>query len=258
MPIQRIAGLQVHQAGTGPAVLMLHGLGGTLSVWEPQAAAIAAAFTAIRYDSRGAGGSPAERPLSIAGWVDDLAALMDALGLEKAHLVGHSLGTLVAQHFAARFPERVSSLALCGINRSPPDARRASVRQRAEDVRRHGMAPLVDTLLAGATSAHSRRHAPAAMAAIREMLSRQVDRDYAWSCEAMAEGTRPDLSSLDAPLLLVCGLDDTVSPPQLSRELAAERSGTTLVEIADCGHWMPLEQPERVTRALLDFLPAGA
>jgi 3-oxoadipate enol-lactonase len=93
------------------------------------------------------------------------------------------------------------------------------------------------------------------MAAIREMLSRQRDREYAWSCEAMANATRPDIAGLEAPLLLVSGLVDTISPPQLSRDFAAEKAGARLLELPDCGHWMPLEQPQAVTRALLEFLP---
>src|SRR4051794_10863402 len=194
MAMKRIDGLAVHEAGHGDAVVLVHGLGGTLSVWEPQAMRLAERFRTIRFDARGSGGSPADTPLSIEGWVDDLARLLDALDVERAHLVGHSLGTLVLQHLAARAPQRVASLALLGINRSPPEARRAAVLQRAEDVRRNGVGSIVDDLLASAPSAHSRAHAPVAMAAIREMLSRQDDRAYAWSCEAMARSTRPDLS----------------------------------------------------------------
>jgi 3-oxoadipate enol-lactonase len=254
MASKRIDGLAVHEAGQGDAVVLVHGLGGTLSVWEPQAMRLAERFRVVRYDARGSGGSRADAPLSIEGWVGDLARLLDSLDIERAHLVGHSLGTLVLQHFAAAAPQRVASLALLGVNRAPPEARRAAVLQRADDVRRDGVASIIEGLLASAPSAHSRTHAPAAMAAIREMLSRQDDHSYAWSCEAMARATRPDLSAFEAPLLLVSGLADTISPPQLSRELAAERRQARLVELPDCGHWLPLEQPHAVGDALLAFL----
>ena len=72
----------------------------------------------------------------------------------------------------------------------------------------------------------------------------------------MAHAVRPDLSGVDVPMLLVAGLADTISPPQLSRDLAREQRQARLVELPDCGHWMPLEQPDAVTAALLDFLPA--
>ena len=249
-----VDGLAVLEEGEGDAVVLVHGLGGTLSVWEPQAHRLKDAYRVVRYDQRGSGASKASGPLSIDAWADDLARLLDTLDLERAHLVGHSLGTLVLQQFAVRQPGRVASLALLGINRSPPEARRAQVMKRADEVREHGVASIVDGLLESAPSAHSRRHAPAAMAAIREMLSRQDDRDYAASCEAMARSTRPHLSTLSMPMLLVAGLADTISPPALSRDLAAERPSARLVELPDCGHWMPLEQPEAVTDALLSFL----
>ena len=256
MPTKQIDGLTVHESGSGDAVVLLHGLGGTLSVWEPQAQRLAERFRTVRFDTRGSGGSPANAPVTVDSWVADLQQLLDALLIDRAHLVGHSLGTLVAQHFASRFPQRVLSLALLGVNRSPPPARRDATLQRAEEVRRSGVASIVDGLLAGAPSPHTRKHAPVAIAAIREMLSRQSDSDYAWSCEAMANSTRPDLSDVDTPLLLIAGLDDTISPPQLSRDFAAERSGSHLLELPDCGHWIPLEQPDAVSQALLDFLPA--
>ncbi len=250
-----VNGLAWYEQGAGDPVVMVHGLGGTASVWEPQAMRLAEHFRVVRYDQRGSGASRSTEALSIDRWVADLGELLDALDLDRPHLVGHSLGTLVVQHFAARHPERVRSLALLGINRSPPEARRAAVLQRAAEVRVDGVASIVDSLLAVAPSRHSARHAPAAMAAIREMISRQDDASYAASCEAMAHSTRPDLSGVDAPLLLVAGLADTISPPQLSRDLAADYPGARLVELPDCGHWMPLEQPEPVSEALLSFLP---
>ncbi|MBV9891020.1 MAG: alpha/beta fold hydrolase [Rhizobacter sp.] len=250
----RIDGLAVDVNGSGTPVVLLHGLGGTLSVWEPQAVQLAERFRVVRYDARGSGGSPAETAPTMESWVGDLTRLLDELAIGRAHLVGHSLGTLVLQHLAARFPERVASLSLLGVNRSPPPSRRAAVLQRAEQVRREGVCSIVDALLASGPSAHSRVHAPAAMAAIREMVSRQRDREYAWSCEAMANSNPADLSKLDAPILLVAGAADTISPPQLSRDLGAEQPRARVIELANCGHWMPLEQPDATTQALIAFL----
>ena len=235
-------------------VVLVHGLGGTLNVWEAQTRALAEHFRVVRYDLPGSGRRPAEAALHVDDWVTDLQELLDALDIQHAHLIGHSLGTLVVQHFAAQFPQRVDSLSLLGVNRSPPDARRAAVRQRAEEVRTHGIAAVVDGLLDTVPSRHTRTHKPIALAMIRELLLGQDAQSYAATCEAMAASTRPDLSSLSCPLLLVAGADDNVSPADLSRAMATEFPAAKLIVLPDCGHWIPLEQPERTCTELLQFL----
>jgi len=116
--------LSIEKQGQGEPVVLLHGLGSTGNVWEPQVRALADRFTLVRYDLEGAGRSPHAGPLSIDGWVDDLAAILDLHSIAKARLVGHSLGTLILQHFAAKHPQRVEKLVFIGVNRAPPEARR--------------------------------------------------------------------------------------------------------------------------------------
>src|SRR3954466_1548612 len=102
--------LSVEKQGSGAPVVLLHGLGSTANVWEPQVRALADRFTLVRFDLEGAGRSPATGALSIAGWVEDLKALLDAGGIPRPRLVGHSLGTLILQHFAAAHPAMVEKL----------------------------------------------------------------------------------------------------------------------------------------------------
>lgn len=253
MFISSQSGLAVERQGVGPPVIMLHGLGGTLNVWEPQVRALQDRFSLIRFDMRGSGRSPAQGPVSIESWVDDLAAVMNEQGVARARLVGHSLGTLVLQHFAAQYPERVEKMALIGVNRSPPEARRATVRERALEVRTNGMSTIVDGLIATVVAERTRREKPVVIAAIREMVLAQNPHCYAWTCEAMAASTRPDLSRVDVPLLLIAGAEDTVSPAKLSEDFADERRAK-LVLIPESGHWLPLEQPDPVSSSLIDFL----
>jgi 3-oxoadipate enol-lactonase len=240
--------------GSGYPVVFIHGLGGTLNVWEPQVRMLATRFKTIRYDLRGSGRHRASAPLSMEQWTDDLRQLLDELGVERAHFVGHSLGTLIIQHFAARFRERAGSLALLGVNRSPPEARRASVRQRADEVREHGIAALVDSLIGSVPSPVTRERKPVAIAAIREMICAQDVDGYAWTCEAMAASWRPDLSAFSGRLLLIAGADDNVSPEQVSRAMAQEYPAADLLVLPECGHWIPLEQPDSVNEALHGFL----
>jgi 3-oxoadipate enol-lactonase len=243
-----------NSASSSGTVVLVHGLGGTLNVWEPQTRALAEHFRVVRYDLPGSGRRPARDALSVEEWVTDLEGLLDVLEIQHVHLIGHSLGTLVVQHFAARWPHRVDSLSLLGVNRSPPDARRAAVRERAEEVRKRGLAAVVDALLDTVPSPHTRAHKPIVLAAIRELVVGQDATSYAWTCEAMAASTRPDISSLVCPLLLIAGADDNVSPADLSRAMATEFPVAKLIVLPDCGHWIPLEQPERTCTELLQFL----
>ncbi|MEU1162607.1 alpha/beta hydrolase [Streptomyces sp. NPDC005921] len=114
--------LAVEVDGQGPAVLMVHGLGGTSNFYQVQADALAERFRVIRVDSAGAGRSPVAEDISIESHAEDLAAVLDELGVPTAAVVGHSMGTLVVRALAARHPGRVSALALLGAVRVPSDA----------------------------------------------------------------------------------------------------------------------------------------
>lgn len=254
MSLLRLPSSAIDIRGQGQPVVMVHGLGGTLNVWEPQVRALSFEYQTVRFDLRGSGRHPSEGPLSVEAWAEDLAGLMDELHFERAHLIGHSLGTLVVQTYAARNLERVASMSLIGVNRAPPDARREAVRRRAAEVRSNGIASVVDGLLDSVPAPRTRSEQPVVMAAIREMIIGQSDEGYAATCESMAASTRPDLHAYAGPMLLIAGEQDTVSPPDLSRAMAAEFKSAELLVLPDCGHWIPLEQAAAVNAALASFL----
>jgi 3-oxoadipate enol-lactonase len=245
--------IAVEIAGSGEPLILIHGLGGTANVWGAQLPALAHKFKVIRYDLEGSGRSPAASSLSLARWVDDLEALMMAEGVAKARIVAHSLGTLIAQHFAAKHPERVDRLALLGVNRAPSDDRRQALRDRAQKVRAGGLETIVDSVMAGGLSPHARNN-PLVEAFARELVLRQSPEGYARSCEAVAGAQPADLARISCPLLLLAGEDDTVSPPQISRSLAQSLPQAEVTVLRQCGHWLPIERPAEVTQRLLEFL----
>ncbi len=114
--------LAVESQGEGAeTVIMVHGLGGTSNAYHPQAALLARGFTVIRPDLEGSGRSPLQsETLSIKGFAADIVALMKARKVRRAHLVGHSMGTIVCQHIAAAHPSRVASMVLLGPLAEPP------------------------------------------------------------------------------------------------------------------------------------------
>ena len=246
--------LAVDVQGTGEPLIFVHGLGGTTNVWGPQVNAFAGKFTTIRFDLEGAGRSPVSGPLSIENWVADIDALMRAKGIDAARFAAHSLGTLIVQHFAARFPNRVISLALLGVNRAPEEARRQTVRDRAAKVRSGGLEAIVDSVIQGGLSEHTRRSNPVVVAFVREMLLRQTPEGYARCCEAVAASVAADVTRITCPVLLVAGEQDTVSPPAVSEAMAKALRSASVTVLRNCGHWIPIEQPEEATRALIGFL----
>lgn len=176
--------IAVEKQGSGEPVVLIHGLGGTTNVWGAQVEELCRRFTVVRFDLEGSGRSQAASRLSVQSWVDDLLALADDEGLSKLRVVGHSLGTLIAQHFTAQNPSRVVRLALLGINRAPVDARRQALRDRAAKVRQGGLEAIVDSVV----SAESRsircktrwlRHSPVSWCcANRRKVTRALAKRY--------------------------------------------------------------------------------
>src|SRR5688572_25684610 len=134
--VERIA---IEIDGEGEAVVMIHGLGGTTNTWTPLLPAFAR-NKRVRFDLPGSGrSSRAEGPLSMEKFVEAALQAMSAAKLERAHVVGHSMGTIVAAHLAAAEPGAVRSLALFGPLLAPPDQARANIRARAVKARSDGM-----------------------------------------------------------------------------------------------------------------------
>jgi 3-oxoadipate enol-lactonase len=248
--------LAVEVEGQGPAVLLVHGLGGTSNFYQVQADALAERFQVIRVDCAGAGRSPVTEGtgISIDSHADDLVAVLDALGVASAAVVGHSMGTLVVRSLAARNPGRVSALALLGAVRVPSAAARQAQRDRAAVLREQGTAAVAPAVVANALSEATRRDRPEVAAFVRELVMRQDTEGYARNCEALAAATDPGPVDPALPLLLVTGADDKVGPPEASRELAAAHGSATVEILSGTGHWTALEAAGPTTAHLLKFL----
>ena len=246
--------LAVEVEGDGPAVLLVHGLGGTSNFYQVQAEALAERFRVIRVDSAGAGRSPVADGIDIASHADDLAALLDALDVPTAAVVGHSMGTLVVRDLAARYPGKVSALALLGAVREPAEAGRQAQRDRAGVLREKGPAAVAPGVVANALSETTRREKPEVAAFVRELVMRQDAEGYARNCEALAAATDPGPVAAGLPLLLVTGSDDKVGPPDASREIADVHGSATVEVLPGVGHWTALEAAGPVTDLLLKFL----
>jgi pimeloyl-ACP methyl ester carboxylesterase len=242
--------------GAGETALLLHGLGGTSNSWTPLLAALSRCVI-IRPDLPGSGRSHrVEGELTIDRTVEATLRLLDVLSHERVHVVGHSMGTIVAVHLAAREPKRVRSLVLFGPLLAPPDPARDAIRARGGKARSEGMTgmqAIADTLVQASTSAESKAKRPAAIAFVRESLMRQDPEGYARSCEALAEAQPADTSKIACPTLLVTGDEDMVAPPQAVRAMSEKIAGSRVEILRGCGHWTPLEKPEECMQLLQRF-----
>ena len=246
--------LAVEVDGEGPAVLLVHGLGGTSNFYQVQADALAERFRVIRVDSAGAGRSPVADGISIESHADDLAAVLDALDVDSAAVVGHSMGTLVVRALAARHPGKASALALLGAVREPPEAGRQAQRDRAAVLREKGTAAVAPGVVANALSETTRQRRPEVAAFVRELVMRQDPEGYARNCEALGAATDPGPIATSLPLLLITGDDDKVGPPEASQELADAHGNAAVEILPGVGHWTALEAAGPVTDHLLKFL----
>ncbi|AOB31138.1 alpha/beta hydrolase [Bordetella sp. H567] len=256
--VNRIA---VEVDGHGDAVVCIHGLGGSSNNWTPVMGAFSR-FRVLRIDLPGSARSHAVAgPIGIDSLAQSVRDICARLGVERAHLVGHSLGTIVCFKLATAWPELVRSLALFGPMLCPPDGARANIRargQRARDEGVAGMQAIADAIVAGATSADTRQHQPAAVALVRESVMRQDPDGYARSCDALADAQAAPIDAIACPTLLVTGDEDGVAPPLSVRAIGERIRGSRVVIYPRCGHWTTFERPDACLRELKDFYSAHA
>ena len=243
------------QRGEGTPVVFIHGLGGTSSIWFAQADALSAGFQTTSYDWPGSGCSdPPDQESSIEALAEDAAALCIELGISKAGIVAHSMGAAVAITLAAREPGLVAALALLGPVTKLGEAGVQAITQRAAVVRDQGMQAVVDAIPMGALAPKTRRDNPAVHALFRASLLANDPESYARHCEALVRADADALApSVRAPTVLIGGDLDPTAPAASIAVLAGRLPDAETVEIADAGHAMQLDQPERVNAELEKF-----
>lgn len=239
--------------GKGEVIVLVHGLGGSTNTWYPQAQVLKRDLHVIAFDLAGSGRTPVRDDITIASHVEDLREIVRQTGATHVHLAGHSMGTIICQHFAAAYADQVASLALIGVFAAPPDAARGALRDRAAKVRAEGMRGIADAIVTGGTSDDTRTNQPAAAAFVRESIMAQPAEGYARNCEALAEVRSAELSAIACPTLLMTGDQDRTAPPDVGRALASTIRGAELQVLPGCGHWATIERAKQVNYALTVF-----
>ena len=253
--------LHVDREGAGEPLLLITGFAISSEIFAPVLQDYAAGFDCIRYDNRGAGRSPAPwRLTSIPELAGDAVRLLDALAIDSAHVYGLSMGGMIAQEVAIRFPDRVRALVLGGTSHGGPRAVLPSPRIAAALTSRGAPAALRAELVGRALFSEGfRREQPDQVVAhLRNLAAHRASaRGLVSHLTASAyHDTRARLGRIAAPTLVLHGGADELTPVANARLLAAGIPDATLHVIPGVGHGYLLEQPEASHRAFTDWLAA--
>ena len=265
-----VDGRRVHylDVGDGPPVLLVHGLASAWSVWYQTLPAVSEHYRVIAVDLPGFGRSDAfGRDVELTDYVDVLIGLLDGLGIEQVRLVGHSLGGVIGQHFAATHPTRTAALVLVATGLRLARGQRLMLRALVAglEVMSWGPRPLFGAAASVATATPGLRRlllgplvhdpdvVPRALAA--DMMNGACR--YPGTSAALGAGLRAVAQDgsgpIGCPTLIVAGDRDRVVPPAPQEDLAAAIPGARLEIMADVAHHPMFEQPEVFNALLFDF-----
>lgn len=256
----RANGIDLHYKveGQGPWIVMSHALACDHRMWDAQAARLAQRYTVLRYDTRGHGASDAPPgPYSFDMLAADAAALFDALGIERAHWLGLSMGGMIGQAFALVHPQRVASLVLADTSSRYPADVETVWAERIRTVREHGMEAVVaDTLERWFTKPFRDAH-PEVMQRIADTIRATPVEGYAGCGRAIAKLNFTErLRTVRCPTLVIVGDQDTGTPIEMAREIHDAVEGSQLKVIASAAHLSNIEQAEAFSNTVEDFYRA--
>jgi 3-oxoadipate enol-lactonase len=241
-----------------PVVAFSNSLGATLEMWDGVLPVLGDRFRTLRYDTRGHGGSQTrDAPAEIADLAGDLAGLLDALEIGRAHLVGLSLGGMTVQALASAHPERVLSATLMATAAHLPSAQ--SWNERADTVRSQGTGAVVEATLGRWFTPGFAERAPEAIQAVRARFLACDPVGYAVCCGAIGRmDLRPVLPAITAPTLVIAGRDDPSTPPAMAEEICRGIAQAELVVLPRAAHLLAVERAEAAGGYLRAFLERNA
>ena len=251
-------GIDVHYRveGEGPWVTLSHSLACNLDMWEEQARILARNHKVLRYDTRGHGQSSAPPgAYTLEELADDAKALLDALDIKRTHWVGLSMGGMIGQMFALRYPGVLQSMVLADTtSRRAPDAAKLWG-ERIRIAREQGMGPLVETTLARWFTEPYRKSHKEVVGHIAHGISATPVLGYIGCCEAIAKIDVTDrLHEIKCPTLVIVGEQDQGTPPAMARQIHENLPGSELQIIPAAAHLSNIEQSQVFTEAVLGFL----
>ena len=262
VPFLEVDGTRLHyeEAGSGgPALVLLHAFPLHAAMWGPQLACLSTGRRVVAPDLKGFGASDAPEDLSrytMLGYADELAGLLDGLGLDRVVVGGLSMGGYVALAFLRQYADRVVGLVLADTRAGADTAEVFERRTNQQDqVARTGTTALIEELLRGLLSDHTRAHRLELVEQVRRLMA-NPPAGYIGALEAMKHRSdaTAELGSIAVPTLVVVGEDDTLAPPDVARAMHEAIPGSRLAVLPKAGHLSNLEAPDEFNAAVADLL----
>jgi len=260
MTTTRIDDIQLayDDVGIGPAVVLIHGYPFNRSLWTEQTEALNSRFRVVTPDLRGFGESDAsEDPATMDRMAQDVAKLMDHLGIDQAVIGGLSMGGYVALAFVKQFPSRVKALVLADTRAQADTEEAKQTRfQQAEKALSEGMAGIADAMLPKLLTPDTVSKRPEVVKRVRDMMLKTPPQGAASALRGMAarEDHSESISTIRVPTMILVGREDAITPVADSEKMKAAIAPSHLVVIENAGHVSNLEQTEQFNFALLRFL----
>ena len=250
--------MNIVEAGSGPAVLLIHGLGWDHSLWNPTVERLAPRYHVVAADTRGHGGTDKpDGPYDMEMFARDYAALADALGLTGTCVIGLSQGGMVAQTLALLRPDLVSSLVLISTSCKSAPSLRENMEARIAAMEQIGPQAAAGIAAESIFSAGWRAANAAALARFIAWRSGMPPAPLNAATRSLYDfNLSDDLPRIAVPTLVVAGEEDVLTRPQGMEEIAALIPGAEYRLIPRSGHMIPVEQPEPLNALLFVFLKA--
>jgi 3-oxoadipate enol-lactonase len=243
----------------GPWLLLSHSLGCDMSMWDAQISELSSKYRVLRYDTRGHGKSETTSgAYSLDELAEDAHALLDALGINQVIWIGFSMGGMIGQTFALKYPKRLLGLVLADTT-SQHDATPQSVwDERIRVAKELGIEPLVAPAIGRWFTQEFRQTHPEDIARIAKQISNTSMEGWCGCCAAIsAIHTTENLHEISQPTLVIVGEHDIGTPLAAALTLQRRLPNSNLVVITESAHMTCIEQPAQFNRALRMFLKAN-
>jgi len=249
---------EVHGTEGAPWLTLSHSLACSVRMWDPQIAAFKDRYRILAFDTRGHGASAAPRgAYTLETLADDLQGLLDQLGIKRTHFAGLSMGGMIGQSFALKYPGVFQSLVLADTTSRIPAQAAPLWAERIRVAETQGLQPLVQPTLERWFTEPFRKSHPQVVGRIGALIASTPVAGYVGCSHAIPKiNLTARLKEIKCPVLVICGEQDAGTPPAMSREIHDHAPGSKLVMIPQAAHLSNLEQPQVFTNAVEQFLAA--
>ena len=251
---------EVHGSAGAPWLVFSHSLACSVRMWDGEIARHRQNYRVLAYDTRGHGQSAAPKgPYTLENLADDLFFLLKELGISQPHFCGLSMGGMIGQTAALKYPGVFRTLTLCDTTSRYPAEAAPMWQERIRIAESKGMAPLVQPTLERWFTENFRTNEKEKVERVAALIRSTPVAGYVGCCAAIPKiDVTARLKEIRTPALVICGNDDPATPPAMAREIQQNIPGAKLALIPQAAHLANIEQPESFNRALADFLSSPA